>query len=140
MKCVYDDLLSALNHTSNASYALVIVNYSVVVDDLNCSFWASTLAFAASDTAVAASLSNKFIVFFRGGTRDKVSCVLRDHVDQMLWANALSCTVAAAVAFLGVDYDLAINELHSVLLTSLDTIADTTAAALTFTALEACCD
>ena len=56
----------------------------------------------------------------------------------MLWADTLSCTVAAAVAFLGIDYDFAVFKLHSILLTNLDTIADTAAAALTLAAFKAC--
>ena len=57
-------------------------------------------------------------------------------MNKVLRANSLSGAVAASVAFFGVDYDFAVFELHCVLLANLDTITDTTAAALAFAAFE----
>ena len=81
MNWVNDDFLFAFNHASNAAYTFVIVDNCMIVYDMYCAFRTRSFAFAASDTSETASFSNKFVVFFRGGTRDKVGSILRNHVN-----------------------------------------------------------
>ena len=56
----------------------------------------------------------------------------------MPWTNTFSSTVAAAVAFIGIDNDLAVFKSHSTLLADLDTVTYAAAAALALTALGTC--
>ena len=59
----------------------VIVDNCMIVYDMYCAFRTRSFAFAAGDTSETAGYSNKFVVFFRGGTRDKVGSILRNHVN-----------------------------------------------------------
>ena len=66
MKSINDDLLLALNGTCNASYALVIVDDSVVVYDMYSVFRAILFAGTAGNASISAGCSDDLFVLFRG--------------------------------------------------------------------------
>ena len=136
MKCIYDDLLCALNGTCYTAYALVIVDDSVVVYDRYSVFRAVLFAGSAGNASKSAGSSYDLFILFCGRTRNEVGCVSRDHLDQVLRANILFGTVAATVTFLTVDDDLTVDKLHGPFLAGLDTGTDAYASALAFAPLE----
>ena len=66
MKSIHDDLLFALNGTCNAAYALVIVDDSVVVDNVYSVFRAILFAGSAGNTSKSAGSSDDLFVLFCG--------------------------------------------------------------------------
>ena len=130
MQGIYNDLLSALNGTSNTADAFVIVDDCVIVYDGYRTLRTCSFAFSAGDAAVSASLADHFIVFFCRRTWNKVGGISRDHTDQTLWTDVLFCAVAAAVTFFFVNDDLTVDQAHCMLLTDFDTGTDAYAAAL----------
>ena len=66
MKSIYNDLLFALNGTCYTSHALVIVDDSVVVDDMYSVFRAILFAGSTGDTAVSAGGSYDLLVLLGG--------------------------------------------------------------------------
>jgi len=65
MKSINDDLLFALNGTCYAANALVIIDDSVVVNDMYSVFRAILFAGTAGDTSVSAGCSYDLFIFFR---------------------------------------------------------------------------
>ena len=64
MKSINDDLLFALNGTCNAANALVIIDDSVVVNDMYSVFRAILFAGTAGDASISAGCSYDLLIFF----------------------------------------------------------------------------
>jgi hypothetical protein len=64
VECIYDDLLFALNGTCNAANALVIIDDSVVVNDMYSVFRAILFAGTAGDASISAGCSYDLLIFF----------------------------------------------------------------------------
>jgi hypothetical protein len=121
MKSIHDDLLLALDCAGHASYALVVVDDRMVVDDVYSVFGTGLLTGSARNASVSACGSHHLLVLLRGRAGNEVSSVSRDHLDQVLRTYSLLGAVAASVTFLGVDDDLTVHKLHSPFLAGLDT-------------------
>jgi hypothetical protein len=130
MKSIHDDLLLALDCAGHASYALVVVDDRMVVDDVYSVFGTGLLTGSARNASVSACGSHHLLILLRGRTGNEVGSISRDHLDQVLRTYSLLGAVAASVTFLGVDDDLTVHKLHSPFLAGLDTGADAYAAAL----------
>ena len=138
MKGINYNFLSAFNHACYAAYAFIIIDNCMIIYDMYSAFRTRSFAFSAGDAPETAGFSDNLIIFFCGRARNEVGGILRNHVDQMLWAYAFGRTVAAAVAFISVDYNFSVFELHGALFANFNAISNTAAAAFTFAALEAC--
>ena len=65
MKCINDDLLFALNGTCYAANTLVIIDDSVVVNDMYSVFRAILFAGTAGNASISAGCSYDLFIFFR---------------------------------------------------------------------------
>lgn len=75
----------------------------------------------APDTRMTASIQRHTLISF-GGTRNKVSRIIRNHIDDLL--RTTGHTSHTACALFPVDFNLSIGQLHRIKFTILDTIAE----------------